>query len=312
MTHHRSLQENSQRLSPPAILLTVALVVIVLLLAIVFVRVRADTTTHINVAGRDVAMWKPAGPAPVSGYPVILFSHGFTGCNTQTVFLMEALAQDGYLVLAPNHRDARCGTAHGTSSGPLHPEEPFGKANLWSDATYRDRRKDMEVLLDAVLKDNSFEGVPVDPNRIGLAGHSLGGYTVLGLAGGWSSWKDPRIKAVLALSPYCTPYVQKGDLSDMKIPVMFQGGTLDFGITPTVRRLNGAYDHSSAPKIYVEFRGAGHFAWTDLNPRFQKVIDEYSLAFFDRYLKHADPDPLAPFLDGRKPGAVSFLRTDLQ
>jgi hypothetical protein len=27
----------------------------------------ADATEHINIAGRDVAVWKPAGPAPERG-----------------------------------------------------------------------------------------------------------------------------------------------------------------------------------------------------------------------------------------------------
>src|SRR5437773_2068602 len=65
--------------------------------------------THITIAKRDVAIWKPTGTAPAGGFPVILFSHGFGGCNTQSTFLMEALAHAGYLVLAPNHQDARCG-----------------------------------------------------------------------------------------------------------------------------------------------------------------------------------------------------------
>ena len=73
----------------------------------------AHDVTHITVAGRDVAVWKPGGPAPPSGYPVIVFSHGFMGCNTQSVFLTEALAASGYLVVAPNHarRAVRDGAA---------------------------------------------------------------------------------------------------------------------------------------------------------------------------------------------------------
>jgi hypothetical protein len=45
----------------------------------------------------------------------------------------------------------------------------------------------------------------VDLGRLGYIGHSLGGDTVVGLAGGWSSWKTPGVKAVLALSPYTEP-----------------------------------------------------------------------------------------------------------
>ena len=172
------------------------------------------------------------------------------------------------------------------------PEEPFKDPKLWSDQTYRDRYNDIEAVLNEILRAKTFAGVPIDANRIGIAGHSLGGYTALGLAGGWPSWKDSRIKAVLALSPHCSPFLDHGNLR-LGIPVMYQGGTRDLGETPLVRRANGAFDLSSSPKYYVELDGAGHFAWTDLNHSYQQTIDTYSIAFFDRYLKGLDkPDPL--------------------
>jgi predicted dienelactone hydrolase len=276
-------------------------------------------TTHsvaeINIAGRRVAMWKPEGAAPPDGYPLILFSHGFTGCGTQSVFLTEALAQAGYLVLAPNHHDAGCGTSLG-HEGVLfaklaitRPEEPFRRPGAWSEETYRDRGADLEAILDTILKDKSFQGVPIDPSRIGVAGHSLGGYTVLGIAGGWPSWKDRRVKAVLALSPYCAPFIKKGNLGHLDVPVMFQGGTLDIGVTPSVRRRGGAYDLTSAPKYYLELAGAGHFAWTNLNKSYHSLINDYAVAFFDRYLKGIiSPDPLARLLDRPWPKHVHDLK----
>lgn len=275
-------------------------------------RVSAGNVLHVAVAGRDVAWWKPVGPPPAGGYPVVLFSHGFTGCNTQSVFLMQALAGAGYLVLAPNHKDAACGTAwHPGKLLALRPQEPFVDASQWSDATYKDRDADVESVLDAVLGEPSFQGVPIDRERVGIAGHSLGGYTVLGLAGGWSSWKDGRIKAVLAFSPHCSPYIAKGDLGHMNVPVMYQGGSVDLGETPMVKRAGGAYDLSSAPKYFVEFDGAGHLAWTDLNKRYQEVIDAYSVAFFDRYLKMTTPDRLAGLMSN-PPGGVSSVKVDLR
>jgi len=261
---------------------------------------------HAVAAARDVVLWKPQGSAPAGGFPVIVFSHGFTGCATQSKFLTEALAHAGYFVIAPNHRDARCGRG-----GFPQPEESFGKAQDWSQATYKDRASDVRAVLDAVLAEKTFQGVPVDGERVALAGHSLGGYTVLGLAGAWPDWKDRRIKAVLALSPFCNPFVSKGDLPDLKIPVMYQGGTRDLGITPSVRRLSGAYDRSSAPKYYVELRGAGHFAWSDLNPKFQAIISEYGVAFFDQYLKKS-PDRLQRMTRQPLPDLVSFLRSELK
>ena len=275
--------------------------------------------TEVTVAGVRVALWKPAGEAPPGGFPLVLFSHGFTGCDTQSIFLMEALAQAGYFVLAPNHRDAACGSAQGTDDwypGKLFEklqstpsQKPFYDPGAWSDATFKDRAADLKALLDAVLGEREFQGVPIDATRIGVAGHSLGGYTVLGVAGAWPSWKDPRIKAVLALSPYCAPFVKKGDLGHLGVPVMYQGGTRDVGITPSVRRAGGAYDLTSIPKYYVELDGAGHFAWTNLNKQYQSLIARYAVAFFSRYLSgKPGPDPMNSLLADPPPKGVSSFK----
>ncbi len=271
----------------------------------------AHAVTEVEIAGRRVDIWKPAGVLPTEGYPVVLFSPGFASCGRQSVALTEGLSHAGYLVLAPDHRDAACGPSregrHFEKLSSVWSQKPFLRPESWSDATYRDRRDDLEAILDAVLKQKSFQGIRVDPNRVGLAGHSLGGYTVLGLAGAWPSWKDARVKAVLALSPYCTPYIRKGTLGGLGVPVMYQGGTLDIGVTPFVRRRGGAYDQTSSPKYYIEFGGASHLAWTNLSKSYQPVFLDYALAFFDRYLRGAE-DPLVRLLDRPWPKYVSDIR----
>jgi predicted dienelactone hydrolase len=239
-----------------------------------------------TIAGLAVAVWMPpdATPRPM---PAIVFSHGFRGCNTQSSFLMRALAEKGYIVLAPNHRDASC-TRLARNRGP---EERFGRPNAWTDHTYEDRRNDVAGLIDALTHEVAWSSL-VDAKKIGLAGHSLGGYTVLGLAGGWEAWRRSDIKAVLALSPYVEPFVRHGALDRVEAAVMYQGGSLDLGITPSLRRPAGAYDKTPAPVYFVELRGAGHLAWTDLQPRFHDTVVHYTLAFFDAHLKDQSPAPL--------------------
>ena len=243
-----------------------------------------DTSTaplRLQAAGLDVAAWIPNASTP-GPWPIVIFSHGFHGCSTQSTFLMKALADSGYAVFAPNHKDFACRNLRAWMS---RPEAEFQDPRGWTDGVYADRAQDLEKLIDALSHDPRYNAAPFDWSHLALAGHSLGGYTVLGVGGGWPRWKDSRVKAILALSPYAAPFIYKETLKDLDAPVMYQGGTRDYGITPFINKGNGAYPQSPAPKYYVEFDGAGHFAWTDLNPKYQSAIIDYSRAFLDRYLK---------------------------
>jgi predicted dienelactone hydrolase len=233
-----------------------------------------------EIAGVPVSIWRPSG---VSGAaPVIVFSHGWLGSANQSTFLTAGLAAHGYLVIAPDHRDS---SGNKRPAGARVDPKSFIHPGEWNDTVFRDRRDDIFAIVKALKSDRKWSGA-IDWKRFGLAGHSLGGYTVLGLAGAWPSWKLPeKVKAVLALSPFCTPYLANHTLASLHVPVMYQGGTADFGITPFVGKSGGAYDQTSSPDYFINFQGAGHLAFTDLNPRFQVAILAYSLAFFDRYVK---------------------------
>jgi len=233
-----------------------------------------------RIAELTVAIWSPEPPRPAP-LPLVIFSHGFHGCATQSRFLMRAFAAAGYLVFAPNHRDATCDG--GSARWLDRPEAPFVHPELWDPSSFRDRADDITHLLAALHADRDF-AQRIDWQRMALAGHSLGGYTVLGLAGAWPEWRLPQVKAVLALSPYAQPFVVRRDLSGLAAPVMYQGGTRDFGITPAISKNEGAYALSPPPKYFVEFAGAGHLAWADIGLMAHSAITAYSVAFLDRYV----------------------------
>ncbi len=258
------------------------------------------TELSVRLAGLDVTVWEPPQETPPPP-PIVLFSHGFHGCATQSRFITQALAAAGYLVFAPNHRDAVC---HGGGASVFdRPEQPLGKPQTWTSGTYRDRAEDLRHLLAALHDDARWQG-QIDFARLGLMGHSLGGYTVLGLAGAWPDWRLPGVRAVLALSPYAQPFLARHTLSTLDAPVMYQGGTLDLGITPWLQRTGSAYDLSPPPKYLVVFRGATHFAWTDFGVVAHRQIVAYSTAFLDHYLRDA---PAAPLLNHPAQG-VAVLR----
>jgi predicted dienelactone hydrolase len=256
--------------------------------------------TSVTLAGMDVTVWSQPTEQNLK-QPVIIFSHGFHGCATQSRFLMEALVSAGYLIFAPNHRDAACNG--GKASWLGRSEIPFRDPATWNETSYRDRAEDVRRLVNAIGTDNRFR-TRADSFRLGLAGHSLGGYTVLGLGGAWPNWRLAGIKAVLALSLYSQPFVLHHTLSNLSAPVMYQGGTRDFGITPALQKNAGAYDQSPEPKYYVEFDKAGHFAWTDIGITAHKEIIAYSLAFMNHYVKG---EPAEPLLTKPTPG-IALIR----
>jgi dienelactone hydrolase len=261
-----------------------------------------------------VAVDAPPGTACRAPVPLVVFSHGFTGCGMQSIALTEELARHGYVVVAPDHADALfCHIdpeALGPSSRPVRPS--FARADTWTDATFADRRDDIEATIDGLLADKDFSDV-IDAKNIGAMGHSLGGYTVVGMAGGWPSWRDPRIRAVLALSPYVTPFEVYHTLQGIGVPLMYQGGTLDVGITPFLKGPNGAYRQANPPAFFVELKKAGHLAWVNCGGARTTescvaaklnigLINEYGIAFFDAYLKHK----AEPLLKEKDPALAAY------
>lgn len=240
--------------------------------------------------GPNLEIWLPPDFRTGTGpWPLVLFSHGFGGCGKQSAFLTAYLAENGYIVAAPDHADARpCKSlrAFEMQKDMLErvPEKPFRQPERWNDDTYLSRRDDLTLALKAILDDPQFKGY-VDEERIALIGHSLGGYAALGLAGAWKSWKDPRFKAVVALSPYTAPFVDAHSLKGISVPVLYIGGSRDIPVTPMLKASNGAYAQTNAPKYFMELEGAGHFSFTQRDNRFWDRIDKTTLAFLDTYLK---------------------------
>ncbi|MGC8826684.1 MAG: alpha/beta hydrolase family protein [Anaerolineae bacterium] len=104
----------------------------------------------------------PRGEKPASGWPVIIFNHGYippTEYRTTERYAayVDALARSGYIVLKPDYR------GHGNSEG-----EAVG--GYGSPAYTID-------VLNALASIQRFPDA--DPERIGMWGHSMGGHITL-------------------------------------------------------------------------------------------------------------------------------------
>lgn len=234
--------------------------------------------------------------------PVVIFSHSFGGCNTVHSFLFETMANAGYAVFAPEHSDGMCDRRNITQPAQL--AAPFYSPELWNEQSHADRKDDIKKLLDNLPQQGDYKAL--DWDKTTLAGHSLGGYVALGIAGGWTSWKDERVKAVIALSPYAKPFLTQKTIANIRVPVMYQGGSSDW-LNNDIKMTNGLYEQTVSPKMYVEFSNASHLAWSSTGSDIYKApIANYTVAFLDYYIKGKQlPQQLL-----ETQGIVSLLKTE--
>jgi predicted dienelactone hydrolase len=105
---------------------------------------------------------------PAAGtFPLIVLSHGTGGSAAMLTWLGARLASHGYIAAAVNH----------PGNNALEAYTPAGFSLFW------ERARDLSVTIDKMLADREF-GAHIDANRIGAAGFSLGGYTMIEIAGG--------------------------------------------------------------------------------------------------------------------------------
>jgi predicted dienelactone hydrolase len=108
--------------------------------------------------------------APIVGdgikYPLVMFSHGAGGNASGYAWFGEHLASHGYLVAMAYHYRANT-----FDSSAL-----YVRNRLWQ------RPRDLSLDITHLLQDKTW-GPHIDPNQIGVAGHSQGGFTTLWIGG---------------------------------------------------------------------------------------------------------------------------------
>lgn len=155
-----------------------------------------DTIVHpIDVGPPDVPFFsegdgaRDAQIAPTAAkQPFIVVSHGTGGTNMDLTWLCAGLVAHGYIVASVDH----------PGNNALDKPTVAGSSLWWQ------RANDLSRTIDGVLAVPRFAAL-IDASRIGAAGFSLGGYSVLVLGGARGDVR--RIQAYCArnpASPVCT------------------------------------------------------------------------------------------------------------
>ena len=225
---------------------------------------------------------------PLAGgrFGALVVSHGAGGLAVNHRDLAMALASHGYVVAAPTH--------------------PRGQGNDISGVgVWVGRPKQVSRVIDAILKDREL-GSHIERDRIGLVGHSNGGYTALAVAGAPPSpgavaahcrqhpddvrfcafggaatreatrevghipeLRDPRVRAIVVMAPNAAPFTDDA-LTKVTVPVRVYAAENDdlTLVRHHAERLARMVPHSEC----VLVKGAGHFSFVARFPAALKIV----------------------------------------
>lgn len=259
------------------------------------------------------------GAPPEPGrHALVVISHGHVGSMLGHHDLAASLARAGYVVASLTHAG----------------DSAQDRSRIGTQDLFVGRPRQVSALIDAVLADPGMSPL-VDESRIGACGFSMGGYTVLAMAGAQPNFAliadycrrphfldlcdikqairsyrvpqgglaDRRVKAVVAMAPF-DAFFGRAELAAIACPVLLVSAEKDQKIYPGeyIEHLQDSLPPGSA---YKTIGGAGHFVFlAACSP--EQTLQWPDLcqdpAGVDRRKVHAEMfQDIVSFLDGNLP-----------
>lgn len=239
-------------------------------------------------------------------HPLVMLSHGSGGTRFGHCKTAEFLAENGFMVCAPEHPGNNF----------------FDESQTGSARSYANRSRHMKATLDGLLKSEFADYI--DPERIAIMGFSLGGYTALTCLGVvpnvaslrehirqnrefdpvFTSYRviikdgydgdtlpitaDPRYKCAILLAPVSGGLFDPENLKDITCPVLLYRAEKD---TMLRNPFHAEYIRDALPSQpdYHVLKNASHFSFlSPIRAEFKEQAGDmaFDLPGFDREREH--------------------------
>jgi predicted dienelactone hydrolase len=258
-----------------------------------------------------VPAYKESKVAPSnSGYPVILFSHGWNGFNAQNTGQALELASHGYIVIGVQHTYGAVvtafedGTVAYNNPSALPSGAPDDEYDLAAHKLGDQWAGDMGFALDFMQSQNNTSNSPfytlLDLSQVGVYGHSTGGGAAIQFCG-----TDARCKALLGMDPFMRPVSYEVLENGVTQPAFFM---FSQRWADDIDSRNNELFHRfilrvKEPLGVISIDGTTHYDFSDLpllsplapqlglkgpiNGKYvTTMINDYLLSFFDMILKN--------------------------
>lgn len=239
-------------------------------------------------------------PEAKAAYPLLLFSHGNWSSRDSYDRVIEHWVSHGYAVIAPDHLDC-CSMAGGILAAIRHGQYGMIEARV----------EDLGAVLDALGEVEALsEGLAgrYDPNRLAMTGHSFGAFSAQQFGGAaafdpdrgaYFDAFDPRVKAILALSPPGPMFdnITEYSWDELRLPNLATTGTWDVqkGFWPIYRLHLTSFERARpGDNFALVVQGADHYLGNlicrlerDAAPQEDALamVNSVSVAFLDTFLK---------------------------
>ena len=244
--------------------------------------------------------------------PIVIISHGFGSIKENFVSIAEHLASYGFVVFVPDHVGSDLSYRQTYLQGRL--------STLLSPVEFLNRPQEISFLIDHLeelaANDSQWKKL-LNLEQIGVMGDSLGGATVLSLAGAKLDYAritktcnqenvilnlslylqcraqylppenfnlgDPRIKAALAAHPLASGIFGPEGMGEIDIPLMITAGSDDLVAPVVTEQIHPFVWVNSQPKYLVLFKPGTHFATSEQSSEGAESIPTFLMGKYQEF-----------------------------